>query len=70
MQTVTLNLKEQKRLLVLNRISQGELNGPEPADLPGLSGRHVRRMLAAYRKQGAERSQRQRYARPFSIPLQ
>jgi len=49
-----LNLKEQKRLLVLNRISQGKLTGQEAADLLGLSVRHVRRMLAGYREQGAE----------------
>lgn len=54
METVTLNLKEQKRLLVLNRISQGKLTGQEAADLLGLSVRHVRRMLAGYREQGAE----------------
>ena len=54
METVTLNLKEQKRLLVLNRISQGKLTGQEAADLLGLSLRHVRRMLAGYREQSAE----------------
>ena len=53
METVTLNLKEQKRLLVLNRINQGKLTGDEAADLLGLSVRHVRRMLAGYREGGA-----------------
>jgi transposase len=53
METVTLNLKEQKRLLVLNRINQGKLNGEQGAELLGLSVRHVRRMLAAYREDGA-----------------
>ena len=54
METVTLNLKEQKRLLVLNRINQGKLNGEQAADLLGLSVRHVRRMLARYRGEGAK----------------
>ena len=49
-----MNLKEQKRLLVLNRITQGKLNGQQGADLLGLSVRHLRRMLAGYRKLGAE----------------
>ena len=49
-----MNLKEQKRLLVLNRINQGKLNGEQAADLLGLSVRHVRRMLARYRGEGAK----------------
>ncbi len=53
METVTLNLKEQKRSLVLNRINQGKLNGEEAGALLGLSVRHVRRMLADYREDGA-----------------
>jgi len=53
METVTLNVKEQKRLLVLNRINQGKLNGEEAAELLGWSVRHVRRMLARFRDEGA-----------------
>ena len=53
METVTLNLKEQKRLMVLNRINQGKLTGEEAADLLGLSVRHVRRLLARFREEGA-----------------
>ena len=53
METVTLNLKEQKRLLVLNRINQGKLNGEQAAELLGLSERHVRRLLARFREDGA-----------------
>ena len=53
METVTLNLKEQKRVLVLNRINQGKLNGEEAAELLGLSERHVRRLLVRFREDGA-----------------
>lgn len=53
METVTLNLKEQKRLLVLNQINQGKMNGEQAAEMLGLSVRHVRRMLAEFRDEGA-----------------
>ena len=51
---VTLNLKEQKRLLVLNRINERKLTGEQAAELLGWSVRHVWRMLARYRSEGAE----------------
>jgi len=38
--------------MVLNRVERGELTGPEAAKLMGLSLRQVRRLLAAYRKEG------------------
>ena len=50
---VTLNRREQKRLVVLNQVEEGKMIGREAAELLGLSLRHVRRMLAAYRKEGA-----------------
>jgi transposase len=50
---VTLNKKEQKRLMVLNQIIAGKIKGREGAVISGLSLRHVRRLLAAYRKEGA-----------------
>lgn len=50
---VTLNLKEQKRLLVLNEILAGRLTGQEAAEVLGLSLRHTRRLIAAYRQEGA-----------------
>ena len=50
---VTLNLKEQKRLLVLNEVSAGRMAGQEAADVLGVSLRHTRRLLAAYRREGA-----------------
>ncbi len=50
---VTLNIKEQKRLLVLNEIMAGRMTGQEAADVLGLSLRHTRRLLAVYRREGA-----------------
>lgn len=50
---VTLNVKEQKRLLVLNEMLAGRLTGQEAAEVLGLSLRHTRRLIAAYRKEGA-----------------
>jgi len=50
---VTLNKKEQKRLMVLNQVETGKMIGKEAAEVSGLSLRHVRRILAAYRKEGA-----------------
>ena len=50
---VTLNLKEQKRLLVLNELLAGRLTGQEAAEVLGLSLRHTRRLIAAYRQEGA-----------------
>jgi transposase len=51
-----LNGSEQQRLVVLNRMLMGDLTGVEAAAALGLSVRQVRqvrRMLAAYRKEGA-----------------
>jgi transposase len=50
---VTLNLKEQKRSLVLNELLAGRLTGQEAAEVLGLSLRHTRRLIAAYRQEGA-----------------
>ena len=50
---VTLNIKEQKRLKVLNEVNAGNMTGQQAADLLGLSLRHVRRLMARYRQQGA-----------------
>lgn len=50
---VTLNRKEQKRLVVLNQVEMGKMTGGEVGGVLGLSLRHVRRLLAAYRKEGA-----------------
>lgn len=51
---VTLNLKEQKRLLVLNELLAGRMTGQEAAEVLGLSLRHTRRLIAAYRREGGQ----------------
>ena len=53
MEKVTLNNKEQKRLLVLNEVLAGRVTGQEASEVLGLSLRHTRRLLAAYREAGA-----------------
>jgi len=50
---VTLNREEQKRLMVLSAVGEGRLGAGEAAVGLGLSMRHVRRLLARYRKEGA-----------------
>src|SRR5690348_16708542 len=51
-ETVTLNTQEQQRALILNRIQSGHLSVGQAAPLLGVSERHVRRILAAYRQEG------------------
>jgi len=48
-----LNRREQKRLVVLNQVEKGKMIGREAAEVLDLSLRHVRRILAVYRKEGA-----------------
>lgn len=50
---VTLNKKEQRRLVVLNQVEIGKMPGRQAAEVLGFSLRHVRRTLAAYRREGA-----------------
>ncbi len=50
---MTLNKKEQKRLIVLNQVGMGKMVGKQAAEVLSISLRHVRRLLAAYRKEGA-----------------
>ena len=50
---VTLSKKEQRRAMVLNEVEKRRLTGEEAAEVMDLSVRHVRRLLAAYRKEGA-----------------
>lgn len=45
--------KEQERLVVLNKVLVGELSKRQAAQVLGLSVRHVKRLLAGYRKEGA-----------------
>jgi len=50
---VTLSVKEQKRLKVVTEVDAGRLTGRVAAELLGLSLRQARRLIAAYRKEGA-----------------
>src|SRR5262245_58580641 len=52
-ETVQLSGNEQIRVVVLNRVLVGDLTGAEAAAALALSVRQVRRMLAAYRQEGA-----------------
>jgi transposase len=52
-ETITLNTQEQKRVMVLPRLVVGQLTAAEAAVLLKLSERQVRRLCAAYRKEGA-----------------
>ena len=52
-ETITLNTQEQKRVMVLPRLLVGQLTAAEAAVLLSLSERQVRRLYAAYRKEGA-----------------
>ena len=49
-----MNRKEQRRLMVLNQLEVGTVTAGRAAELLGLSLRHVKRILAAYRKEGAQ----------------
>jgi transposase len=52
-ETVVLNGTEQQKLVVLNRVLLGDLTAAQAAAALERSVRQVRRMLAAYRKEGA-----------------
>ena len=52
MKDVTLNQKEQARISVLNSVLEYQLPIPQAAEVLGVSPRHARRMLAAYRENG------------------
>lgn len=49
---VTLSKKEQKRVMVINEMERGRLVGREAAVVLGISLRHLRRVTAAYRREG------------------
>ena len=53
MKDVTLNQKEQARLSVLNSVLEYQVPVAQAAEVLGVSPRHARRMLSAYREQGA-----------------
>jgi transposase len=53
MKGLTLTMKEQTRLCILNTILGKQCSASEAAQLIGVSERHLWRLLAAYRKEGA-----------------
>ena len=53
MKDVTLNQREQARLQVLNSVMEYQLPRAQAAELLGISERQLRRILAAYRRDGA-----------------
>ncbi len=53
MENVTLNQREQARLQVLNSLLAEHMTLDQAATLMGVSTRHTRRILAAYREEGA-----------------
>ena len=53
MENVTLTQKEQTRLQVLNSLMANHMTLEQAATLMGVSTRHTRRILAAYRRDGA-----------------
>ena len=53
METLTLTQREQARLEVLNSLLAGHMTMDQAATLMGVSTRHTRRILAAYREEGA-----------------
>jgi transposase len=52
-ETITLNQKEQHRVHVLTRLQAGIVRTAEAASLLDLSVRHLRRLLACFRRDGA-----------------
>lgn len=51
---VILNKKEQRRLMILNKLEKGEIRNTEAAELLCLSERHIKRLRSAYRAKAAE----------------
>lgn len=52
-ETVTLTTKEQQRLLVIGQVDRGQLTALQAAEVLDLSERQIRRIVAAYREEGA-----------------
>ena len=52
-ETITLTTKEQQRLLVIGTVDRGGATAAQAAEVLNLSERQVRRILAAYRTEGA-----------------
>jgi transposase len=54
MEKVTLNRREQQRLRVLNEVNRGTISILQASTVMQLSLRHCKRLLAGFRKRGAE----------------
>lgn len=54
MENVTLNKKEQKRLMVLNQLGRKEMTVVQAAQVLELSQRQVKRLMSSYRREGAK----------------
>ena len=54
MKDVTLNQREQARLQVLNSVLEYQLPRTQAAEIMGISERQLRRILAAYRREGGD----------------
>ena len=52
MREVTLKQREQARIQVLNTVLEHQLSTAQAAEIMGVSERHTKRLLAAYRKEG------------------
>ena len=52
---VTLNNKEQKRLIVLNKVLGGQMIGQEAAEMLGVSLGQTGRLIDGYRQAGGMR---------------
>ena len=52
MRDLTLNQQEQTRIQVLNSVLEYQLPIAQAAEIMGLSQRHTKRLLAAYRRDG------------------
>jgi transposase len=53
-ETVTLGIREQQRLLVIDELAQGTMGLEEAAAVLGLSTRQVRRIVGSYQRDGVE----------------
>ena len=65
METITLNRKEQQRVMVLNQVERRELTAAQAGELMGLSVRQVRRLVAVYRLEGVGAGPRTQSVRLF-----
>jgi hypothetical protein len=65
---VTLNKKEQNRLMVLNWAERGMMTAKEATQILGLTLRQVKGILAAYRKEDAVALVHGNYGRNLTMP--